>query len=209
MQSNAVEIPVLWHCTFLTIFSVAYVKRTFPVETDVPEHVHLVVDNSSEVFELEWTAAFQTGGHKHLVDKLLNLIMTQTRVRHLHHRPTRVKNHAHLLARRPLQKCGGNLSYNISFPKIEKKIMTRIRVTRKIWTSKRLFINAERIFWPYSKRLNRLIQWPRYLVVRTALSEERANKNQSSPSSSAANARSMSFHIFQQLNPHVPYVLPC
>jgi len=45
---------------------------------------------------------------------------------------------------------------------------------------------------------------PRHLVVKTALSEERANKNLSSPLSSAANARGMSFHILQHQNPHVP-----
>ena len=43
---------------------------------------------------------------------------------------------------------------------------------------------------------------PRYLVVRTALSEERANNNQCSPSSSATNARVMSFHIPRKKNPH-------
>ena len=41
---------------------------------------------------------------------------------------------------------------------------------------------------------------PRYLVVRTALPEERTNKGY--PSSSAANARVMSFHIPRKTNAH-------
>jgi len=60
---------------------------TFPVQAYVPEHVHLVVDNSRKVLELERTAAFQTGRHEHLMHQPIHFFMRQTCVCHLHHRP--------------------------------------------------------------------------------------------------------------------------